>query len=214
VAPDAAADGAGASAPTAPPGGGRYAAAVALALEGLRSGGPVTDLLHSRLVPKKEARVGRWTVWAAVMGVTFAGAIAFALFDLASQRREVTDLKAHLKKNETQLKDARASIERTTFAQQWTGTEPQALALMRDVTMAFPEGGRVWATSLTLLPDGRVTLGGRATSEDAALALLKRLSDSGKFSEVQLGGTQPAGRGSEDRAFTISFRYPGISVSK
>ena len=210
VAPDAAGDGAGAGAPSA---GGRFAPAVALALEGL-AGRPETDLLHSRLVARKPARVGRWTVWAVILGVTIAGAIAFALFDLAARRRDVAEMKAHLKKIDPQLKEAVASIERTTFAQRWTGTEPQALALMRDVTVAFPEGGRVWATSLTLLPDGRVTLGGRATSEDAALALLKRLSEGGKFADVQLGGTQPAGRGSEDRAFTINFRYPGISASK
>jgi Tfp pilus assembly protein PilN len=207
VAPDAGGD--GTSAPT----GGRYAAAVALALEGLSSGGPTTDLLHSRLVPKKEARVGRWTVWAVVLGVTLVASVAFALFDLSSKRRDVADLKAHLKKIQPELDEAKASIARTTFAQRWTGTDPKALSLMRDVTVAFPEGGRVWATSLTLLPDGRVTLGGRATSDGAPLDLLKRLRDSGKFSEVQLGGTQPGGRGSNEVQFTINFRYPGITGS-
>ena len=106
-----------------------------------------------------------------------------------------------------------AAIERTTFAQRWTTTEPQALALLHDVTLAFPEGGRIWATNLTLLPDGRVSLSGRATNDEAPLALLKRLRDSKKFSDVQLGGTQPAGRGSTETAFTINFRYPGIAGS-
>lgn len=202
LAPDAAADGAA---------GGRYAAAVALGLEGLRAGAPVTDLLHSRLVPKKVARVGRWTIWATALGVTFAIAIAAAALDLRSQRLEVAEAKDRLKNLEPQLKEAKASIGRTTFAQRWTGTDPQALALLRDVTAAFPQGGSVWATSLTLLPDGRVSLSGRASSDEAPLNLLKRLRDSGKFSDVQFGGTQPAGRGSSEVGFTINFRYPPIS---
>jgi Tfp pilus assembly protein PilN len=195
---------------TAPPGGGRYAAAVALALEGLRGGGVVTDLLHSRLVPKKERRVGRWTVWAVVLGVTFVSAIVFAVFDLSSQRREVEETKARLKSLQPQLQEAKAAIDRTTFAQRWTNKDPKALSLLRDVTVAFPEGGRVWATSLILQADGRVTLGCRATSDDAPGALLKRLRDGKKFTEVQLGNTQPGGKGSGEVSFTITFRYPGI----
>jgi Tfp pilus assembly protein PilN len=205
VAPDAG-DGAAGS----PAGGGRYAAAVALALEGLRTG-VVTDLLQSRLVPKKERRVGRWTVWAAVLGVTFAAAIAFAVYDLSSQRREVAEAKSRLDALQPQFKEAQAAIDRTTFAQRWTSTDPKALALLRDVTMAFPEGGRVWATSLILQPDGRVTLTGRATSDQAPGDLLKRLRDSKKFQDVQLGNTGGAGqRGSNETQFTITFRYPGI----
>lgn len=199
-------DGAG-----APQSNGRFASAVALGLEGLRSGTATTDLLHSRLVHRKEARVGRWTVWAAVMGVTFVGAIAFAVFDLSSQRGEVADLERGLKERKVDLDNARASIDRITFAQRWTGTEPKVLTLLRDVTTAFPEGGRVWATSLTLQPDGRVTLSGRATNDEAPLTLLKRLREGGQFVDVQLGGTQPAGRNTSEVAFTINFRYPGVS---
>jgi hypothetical protein len=195
----------------APGGGGRYAPAVALALEGLRTGGVVTDLLHSRLVPKKERRVGRWTVWAAVLGVTFAGAIAYGVYDLSAQRSELAAEKDALKKAEPKVQEAKADIARATFAQKWTSTDPKALALLRDVTLAFPEGGRVWATSLTLQPDGRVSLAGRATSDQAPGDLLKRLRDSKKFQDVQLGGTGGAGqRGSNETQFTITFRYPGI----
>lgn len=204
LAPDANAD------DDATAGGGRFAAAVSLALEGLR-GSVSTDLLHSRLVPPKSARVGRRSVWAAVLGVTFAAAIVFALFDLSAARSDVADMKTRLKDLQPQIAEATASIERTTFALRWTSTEPQSLALLRDVTMAFPEGGGVWATSLSLAPDGRVTLSGRATSDEAPLTLLKRLRDSKTFIDVQLGGTQPAGRGSSEVAFTINFRYPGVS---
>jgi hypothetical protein len=195
----------------APGGNGRYASAVALALEGLSADGPSTDLLHSRLVPRKEPRVGRWTVWATVMGVTFAAAIAFAVFDLSAQRREVAEIKTSLKERKPDLDNAKASIDRITFAQQWTATEPRALALMRDVTMSFPEGGRVWATGLMLQGDGRVTLTCRAVNDEVPLTLLKRLRESGKFTDVQYGGTSPAGRGTGEVAFTISFRYAGIS---
>ena len=208
VAPDAGADGAGAGAGSSH--GGRFAPAVALALEGLAPSGVSTDLLHSRLVPKKEARVGRWTVWAVVLGVTFAAAIAFAAFDLSSQRRDLNDMKARLKTMKPQIDEARKSIERTTFAQRWTSTDPKVLALMRDVTTAFPEGGRVWAVSLQLLPDGRVNLNGRATSDTEPLALSTRLRDSRKFSDVEFGGTQPAGRNSSEIQFTITFRAPDI----
>ena len=212
VAEDARTDGkAQAPADAAPAGGARFAPAVALALEGLRAGAPATDLLHSRLVPKKESRVGRTTVWAAVLGVVLVAGVSFALYDLSAKRSDVDEMKKRLGAMDTQLKEAKASIERTTYAERWTGTDPKALNLLKDVTDAFPEGGRVWATSLALQPDGRVALGGRASDADAPLTLLKRMKDSKKFIDVQFGSTQPAGRGSNEVAFTVNFRYPGIS---
>ena len=193
-------------------GNGRYASAVAVALEGLRSGGPSTDLLHSRLVPRKEPRVGRWTVWAAVLAITFVGAAAFAIYDLTSQRGEVAALSATLDKLKPDVANARTSIERITHAQRWTGTEPRALALMRDLTNAFPEGGRVWATNLNVQADGRATLTGRAAGSEGPLALFKRMRESGKFTDVQYGGDQPADRRSgTEITFTINFRYPALT---
>ena len=191
--------------------GGRFATAVALGLEALRSEAPATDLLHSRLVARKEPRVGRWTVWGIALGAAAVIAIAVSLFDLARQRSEVAEGKAALAKMKPDLEDARAAIERTTHAQRWTSTDPKALELLHDLTAVFPDGGRVWATSLALQPDGRVTLTCRAANDEVRLDLLKRLRDSGQFTDVQAGGTQPAGRGSNELSFTINLRAPGIS---
>ena len=191
--------------------GGRFATAVALGLEALRSEAPATDLLHSRLVPRKEARVGRWTVWGIVIGAAAVIAIAVSLFDLARQRSEVAEGKAALVKMKPDLEDARGAIERTTHAQKWTSTDTKALELLQDLTLAFPDGGRVWATSLSLQPDGRVTLTCRAVNDEARLDFLKRLREGGQFTDVQAGGTQPAGRGSSELSFTINLRAPGIS---
>jgi hypothetical protein len=191
--------------------GGRFATAVALGLEALRSEAPATDLLHSRLVPRKEPRVGRWTVWGIAIGAAAVIAIAVSVFDLARQRSEVAEGKAALVKMKPDLEDARSAIERTTHAQRWTNTEPKALELLQDLTLAFPDGGRVWATGLILQPDGRVTLTCRAANDEVRLDLLKRLRESGQFTDVQAGGTQPAGRGSSEVSFTINLRVPGIS---
>jgi hypothetical protein len=192
-------------------GGGRYATAVALALEGLRGEAPATDLLHSRLVPRKEARVGKWTVWGVAVGVTLVLGVAAAAYDLSRQRSDVAVMKELLKKYEPDLKKADESITRVTFAQGWTGKEPKALSLLADLTVAFPEGGRAWATSLIVQPDGRGTLTCRAENDEAWGAVLKRLRESVRFTDVQLGGTQPAGRGSSEITFTINFKYPGLN---
>ena len=189
---------------------GRYATAVALALEALRGVTPVTDLLHSRLVHQKPARVGRWTVWAVVLGVTFALAIAAAAYDLSRMRSEAADMKALLKTYDPDLKKAEESINRVTFAQGWTSQDPRALDLMYELTAAVTDGGGAWATGLVVQPDGRGTLTGRASNDAAWGALLKRLRENRRFTDVQLGGTQPAGRGSTDINFTINFRYPGM----
>jgi Tfp pilus assembly protein PilN len=115
-------------------------------------------------------------------------------------------------KRKPELADARALIDRVTHAQRWTGTDPKALVLLRDLTDAFPEGGRVWATNLIVQADGRATLTGRAAGTDAPLALLKRLRESGKFTDVQYGGDQPADRRSgSEITFNINFRFPALT---
>src|SRR5439155_5398481 len=113
---------------------GRFAPAVALALEGLQSRRPTTDLLHSRLVARKPARVSRMAVWGTVTAVVLAGGIAFAVFDLSSQRAAVAAAKKDLAGKKQMLDQAKVDIERIKFAKKWTATEPQTLALVRDLT--------------------------------------------------------------------------------
>jgi hypothetical protein len=168
-------------------------------------------LLNSRLVVRKPSRFAKPAVWAAVLGATVVLAIAAAWFDLASQRREVKDMQARLKEAQPEIKAAEAAIARISFAQRWNDQDPRVLAVLRDLTAVFPGDGRVWANTVNVQDDGRVTLTGRGTSEPAAQAALDRLRASGRFTELKVLDMRPAGRNSGDVSFSASFRIVGAT---
>ena len=188
-------------------GTGRFAPAVALAMSGLAAEPVVPDLLHSRLAERKKSRVGKPLVWGVVVAVTVVVGIVAAVLDLSNQRRDVADMKARLAKLQPELKTAEASIARTTFAQRWSDQDPRFLGVLRDLTALSPGDGQVWASTLNVQDDGRVTLTGRGTSYGAVQNVLDRLHASRAFTDLKTGDIRPAGRNTNDMTFSVSFRF-------
>jgi hypothetical protein len=147
---------------------------------------------------------------AVVIGCVLLLSIGFAVYDLASQRREVEQLKTQLAELQPQLKVADATIARVSFAQRWQGQDPKFLACLKHLTEAFPEDGQIWATRLTLQDDGRGTLEGQSASGDPSKAL-RRLEDSGHFKEVKVVTIGEAGKNSRDISFSATFRFTGAT---
>jgi hypothetical protein len=200
---------AGASA-GAPAGAGRFAPAAALGLLALGGGRITPDLLNSRLVEKKKSRAGKPLVWGIVVGSVLLFAIAFAAYDLTSQRREVESLKGQLVELQPSLKTADATIARVSFAQRWQDQDPKFLACLRHLTDVFPDDAQLWATRVNLKDDGTGSMEFQAANDQVATAAIRRIQQSPYFKDVKVITTGQAGRNSRgEQSSTVTFRFTG-----
>jgi len=183
---------------------------VALALAPLRGEAVRPNLLRSRLAPRKQSRVGRPMAWGIAIGVTVVLLIAAAVYDLKRQQSDAAELRDELRKMQDDVKDAQATIARTSFALAWTDTQPRFLECLYDLTTAFPRDGRVWAVDLKLTADGKGTSTCRAADRTTALGLLDQLRQTGRFTDVTLINLQAVDR-SSDWTVSFGFKYAGVA---
>ena len=190
--------------PAAP--AGEFAAA-ALALAGLQKQRLAVDFLHSRLVSRKRIALKGKVAWAA--GVAAAVLIAgfFLLLDWQRAHQEIVDLKAQLETMKASVATAKDVVDKTGFARGWYDRRPRFLNCLRELTLAFPVEGRIWATSLAMGENMRVLLSGKATGEGAVLEVLDRLKGSPRFSDVKPLYIREVGGETQDVSFAISFRF-------
>jgi hypothetical protein len=204
---------------------GQYAAAVALALEGIADQPATVDFLHSRLAPPKPRRVPRWAIITAASVMIVIFATAYAFHNLHEQEAEVQKRQAKYDGMKNSIDAAAAFVSKVSFAQAWHGGDPRYLACIRDMTVAMSNDADTFATNLTIgdaarpanskTPDTHAlsgVLSGKAADQQHALSLLPRLSAMKGFLDVTSGG-QEAGRGREV-TFSINFRYQLPSPTK
>jgi hypothetical protein len=191
--------------PAAP--AGEFAAAAALALAGLQKQRLAVDFLHSRLVSRKRIALKGKVAWAS--GVAAAALIAgfFLLLDWQREHQEIEDLKGQLEIMQASVATAKDVVDKTGFARGWYDRRPGFLDCLRELTLAFPVEGRIWATSLAVGENMRVLLSGKATGEGAVLEVLDRLKGSPRFSDVKPLYIREVGGETQDVSFAISFRF-------
>jgi hypothetical protein len=194
------ADGASASA-------GESAAAAALAMAGLRSDRLAVDFLHSRLTPRKKFAFGRKVVWAVGLAAAVVIACLVLFLKWQSQQQEVADLTGQLHEMQASVAAAKDVVEKTTFARRWYDRRPRLLDCLRELTLAFPIEGRIWATSLGVGEDMKALLSGKASDEGAVLEVLDHLTKSPKFSDVKPLYIREVGGGSSEVSFAISLKF-------
>jgi hypothetical protein len=85
----------------------------------------------------------------------------------------------------------------------WFESTPQTLRLLEEIVGAFPEEGDLWAKSVELGENGKVTCSGFARSQSALSGLLDRLRERKDFSGVQIQQV----RGANPIQFTIGFKW-------
>jgi len=192
-----------------PSAGAQCSAAAAMALAGLRGRMPAVDLLHSRLSPARTLAIGRKLAWAAAMVAALAVAGTVLALDWRQGRREAAALKTRLEAMGQDLAAARNVIDRVTFARPWYDRRSSYLDCMRELTLAFPEEGLIWATSLGIQEDMRVLLSGKAVSESAVLDVLDRLTANPKLSDIEPQYIRKAGRQGREVAFAVSLTFMG-----
>ncbi len=171
------------------------------------SGRLALDFAHSRLAPPRQRRWGKRSIWAAALAVAAILAVVSFYIGIEQRRAELDRLRAQLTAMAPDLKAAQAVVDRVNYARTFFQTRPPALEGLRDVTLSFGDGERVWATGFTFRQTGQAGLTGKAADQRTILGVLDRLKKSPRFDQVKLLDMRDAGGGSRDVAFSISFTY-------
>jgi len=183
----------------------RFAAAVALALTGAGRLETSVDFLHSRMAPARRTAPKKRLAWAAAVALALALFGASQYMDRRAEEESVNVLRQRLAEMRGDIDDARAVVERVAYARSWYDPSPQFLERLRRLTLAFPEAGTIWATSLAIREDGHAVLSGRSEDEKSVLAVLDRLKSTGAFSDLKLLYARRTGGRLRGVSFAIRF---------
>ena len=189
------------------PAAGNLSSATALTTAYLQ--GLAVDFINSRLTPKKQRRFGRVVVWGGIAAAVVVLLAGWFIYEWRSDVNDIADLKSRLSEMSPLLRKSDDVIAKTTFARGWYDKRPKFMDCLREVTLAFPEEGKIWATSLVVHEDMHVVLSGKATGESAALDVRDRLKQNPRFTEIKLLYLRQAGGSSHEVAFAISLAIPG-----
>ena len=188
-------------------------AAAALAMNALAGRRPAVDLLHSRLTPRKTFAIDRKLLWAALAAVAVIVAGGALVLDWRSDSFEAASLQTQLTAMAADVTEAKAAIARVSFARWWYERQPGYLDCMRELTLAFPEEGVIWTTSLAIQEDPagpkdmRAVFSGKAVSESAVLDVLDRLKANTALHDVKPRNIHRVGRSGREVAFSMSFAF-------
>ena len=105
---------------------------------------------------------------------------------------------------------AREVVGRVSRARSWTSQEPKFLDCLRQLTLAFPQEPRVWATSLALGENGVGALVGKANDEESFYEVLDHMKQNDAFVEVKMIHIRDAGRDSREKEFAVNFKFQGV----
>jgi hypothetical protein len=183
----------------------------AVALACCAGQGQAIDFLHSRLRPPRTRMIGRRVVWASAAAAVLLAAGLYFVLDWRASSREVADLQNQLDGLKDGANDAKALVEKVAFARGWYDRRPPFLSCLREITAAFPQDGRIWATSLTIEEDMHVTLVGKSLNKEAVLEVRDRLSSNPRLADVKQLYIRQAGGASRDEAFGISLVLKGAN---
>ena len=185
------------------------AAAVGLALAGLTRGGAALDLSRSRLTRREGPAVGRTALLAGLALVVLA-ALGLSLGqDWRREQEALGGLRARLAELAPDIGTAEDVVSKIGLVREWHDRRPPFLDCLRRITLAFPEQGDIWATSIGLREDLRAVISGKALNEEAVLRLRERLAGSPAFRDVRLLHLRQAGGGRGELSFAIQLKYAG-----
>ena len=169
------------------------------------------DFLNSRLRLPRKARVGRRARWALTACLVFLAAAAYFFLDWRAEGQEVSALRSQLAGLKDGVTEAKSLVDSVSFARGWYDRRPPFLDCLREITAAFPQEGRIWATSLMIRQDMEAMLTGKSSSESAVLDVLDRLKSNPALGQVKPLYIRQAGGTSRDVSFAIGLRFQGAT---
>ncbi len=167
----------------------------------------VADFLNSRM----EAKVGRIEkrhvrMAALVAGVVLAVFIAMGI-SWKMNANEVAGLKKTLAGMQADIDTARDVVDKVSNVRGWYGGRPQMLDCLRQLTLVFPEEGRVWTSSLAINEEMTGIISGKANDEQSIIEVMDKMKNSASFSDVQMIYMRDAGGENHEISFSMSFIY-------
>ncbi len=188
-------------------GAGDVTAAIALGLAAAKQRLPF-DFEHSRLAVVPPRRFGRGAMWGTVIGAAVV-IVTIAMYVIVSQRQAKLDLLTkQLADRSDETKAAKASIDRLTYGRGFfTEGRPSAIDCLREITLAFRNDEKIWATSFNIREGGKCVLSGKSADQKTILRLLDGLKQTGKFTDVKLLDMREADNRGTEETFSIAFTY-------
>jgi len=178
------------------------AAAIAAAEHHLKERPVVFEFLppqvnrYQVLFQRFDSRKRRWMVAAAF------GLIVLPILVFFVRSRIESSLTAEWNGMRRNVSELESLQQRIRQFRPWFESTPQALQVLEGVVAAFPEQGDVWAKSIQIDENNKVTCSGYARTQTAILSILDRLRGRKDISEVQVQQM----RGANPVQFTFTFK--------
>ncbi len=185
--------------------------AIAAAAVAVAADKPYVDFLNPRIGRKKASPRKRMVTWAVIAGVVLVGAVGAVVADWQGKRSDIALYNEKLKVITDDVSVARELKDRLSYAKSWTSQDPRFLECLRQLTLAFPESPRVWATSLALSETAEGSLIGRAVDEQSFYEVLNNIKGNAAFSNVMMMYLRDAGGNSREKAFAVTFKFQGVN---
>ncbi|HPC93914.1 MAG TPA: hypothetical protein PLU87_03165 [Sedimentisphaerales bacterium] len=185
-------------------------AAAAVAMTAVGTEKPCVDFLRPRIGRPKASPRKRVVTWAVIAGVILLGLIGVVITAWQSKRADIALYTEQLELMADDITVARQLKERLSYASSWTSQAPRFLECLRQLTLAFPESPRVWATSLALGETSEGSLIGRALDEQSFYEVLNNIKANAAFSDVKMMYLRDAGGSSREKAFAVTFKFRGV----
>lgn len=185
-------------------------AAASLAISTLSAGRPSVDFLNPHIGQKKAAGRGYLAKWAAIAAVVFVAAVGAVVADWHGKRSDIAACSERLGLIGEDVAAAREMVDRISYAGSWTSRKPEFLECIRQLTLAFPESPRVWATSLALSERAEGSLVGKSLDEASFYEVLDKIKQNSAFSNVMMMHLRDAGGSSTEKEFAVTFKFRGL----
>lgn len=165
------------------------------------------------LNPRLEEKVSRIEKRHVRMAAMVAGAVLVLLIGMVVSWklnvRDVNGLKERLAGMQADIDTARDVVDKVSDAQGWYGRRPQVLGCLRELTLSFPEEGRVWTSSIALNEEMTGIISGKANNEVSIIEVMDKMKKNDAFSDVQMIYMRDSGAESQEISFSMSFIFIG-----
>jgi hypothetical protein len=192
------------------PGDAQSIAAAALAITAVGEDKPSVDFLNPRIGRKQTSSRKRVVTWAAIASGVLVVGVGAVIADWQSKSADVAAYSRQLGQIGADITVAREIVDRISYAGSWTSQKPEFLECVRQLTLAFPESPRVWATSLALSETAEGSLVGRAVDEKSFYEVLDNIKQNSAFSGVMMMYLRDAGSNSREKEFAVTFKFQGL----
>lgn len=157
---------------------------------------PKISSLDQLVAKYTSGKLGKVGALAACMVVLLVGLFLF-------QQIQLWSLRAQWKRMAPKVTELQSIQEQIRFYRPWYDDSFRSLAVLRQVTLAFPEDGSVTAKTIDIRDGSTVSCSGNARDNSALIAVLARLRAAGEVSALKLDQI----RGKSPMQFTFNFKY-------